>query len=289
MKENDLTACGICSHQEFSIRYRKKDFSLAQCHSCGVLYRTPQPTSEEVRQLYTTAYYNPWHLEKEEAVKKIKMESFDRRLQEIQNYVHGGKILDVGCATGFFLEKAKSKGFDPYGLELSEFAFKQAHKTFGDHVFWGTIEDLFFENNFFDVITMFDLLEHVTNPVTTLRCCRRILKPKGIIAAVLPDTSSMSAKVMGKGWTHYKKEHLFYFSKQAIASLMEKESFEVIQIKPAAKIMNVEYLYHQFMQYPHHIATPLVSMLYKLLPNYLSRVSFSITMGEILVIARKGN
>ena len=239
--------------------------------------------------MYTEAYYHPWNLEEEIVVKKIKMKTFEKRLQEIQKHVQCGKILDVGCATGFFLEKAKSKGFEPYGLELSEFSFKKAQNKFGDHIFWGTIEEIPFENNFFDVITMFDLLEHVKNPVTTLRCCKKILKPKGIIAAVLPDTSSISAKLMGKNWTHYKKEHLFYFSKQTISYLIKQESFEVIKNKPATKIMNLEYLYHQFIQYPHHIATPILTILYKLLPHYLSKISFQITMGEILVLARKGN
>ena len=289
MGKNDLTSCGICSHKDVSLRYSKKDFSIAQCHSCGVLFRIPQPTFEEVRQLYTTSYYNPWHLEKEGGVKKIKMDTFEKRLREIQTYVSGGKILDVGCATGFFLEKAKSKGFEPYGLELSEFSFKEAQNKFGDHIFLGTIEDIPFENNFFDVITMFDLLEHVKDPVATLRRCEAILKPQGIIVAVLPDVSSISAKLMGRNWTHYKKEHLYYFSKRTISELLKQESYEVVRITPASKVMNLEYLYHQFTQYPHHIVTPLITTFYKLLPYNLSKISFQVTMGEMLIIARTGN
>ena len=289
MGKNDLTACGICSHQDVSLRYSKKDFSIAQCHSCGVLFRTPQPTFEEVRQLYTTAYYNPWHLEKEEGVKKIKMDTFEKRLREIQIYVSGGKILDLGCATGFFLKMAQSRGFEPYGIELSEFSFVQAHKKFGDTIFHGTIEDGPFENDFFDVITMFDLLEHVKDPVATLRRCKEILKPKGIIVAVLPDVSSITAKLMGSNWTHYKDEHLYYFSKRTISALLKQESYEVVKITPTSKVMNLEYLYHQFTQYPHHIVTPLITTFYKLLPHYLSTISFPLLMGEILIIARTGS
>ena len=281
--------CNLCNQRNISFLYRKEDYTIARCHSCGMLFRVPQPTSEELSQMYTEAYYQPWNLEKEELVKKIKMKTFERRLQEIQKYVRSGKILDVGCATGFFLEEAKSKGFEPYGIELSEFSFKEGERKFGDHIYLGTIEEIPFEINFFDVITMFDLLEHVKNPLTTLRCCRRILKPRGIIAAVLPDTSSISAQLMRKNWTHYKKEHLFYFSKQTITSLMKQEAFEVMRNKPATKVMNLGYLYHQFIQYPHHIATPIVTILYKLLPQYLSKISFQITMGERLILASKSN
>ena len=156
--------CSLCKQRDISFLYRKKDYTIARCHSCGLLFKVPQPTSEELRQMYTEAYYHPWNLEKEELVKKIKMKTFERRLQEIQKYVRSGKILDVGCATGFFLEEVKSKGFEPYGIELSKFSFKKAQNKFGNRIFSGTIEDAPFENNFFDVITMFDLLEHVKTP-----------------------------------------------------------------------------------------------------------------------------
>jgi len=120
-----------------------------------------------------------------------------------------------------------------------------------------------------------------------LRRCRAILKPNGITVAVLPDISSLTAKSMGKNWTHYKKEHLFYFSKQTISRLLKQESFDVIKITTASKVMNLEYMYYQFVQYPHHLATPLLNILYKLLPHNLSKISFQVTMGEMLVIARK--
>ena len=260
--------CNLCKQRNISFLYRKEGYTIARCHSCGVLFRVPKPTSEELRQMYTEAYYHPWNLEKEELVKKIKMKTFERRLQEIQKYVRSGKILDVGCATGFFLEEAQSKGFEPYGIELSEFSFKEGERKFGDHIYLGTIEEIPFESNFFDVITMFDLLEHVKNPLTTLRCCRRILKPRGIIAAVLPDTSSISAQLMRKNWTHYKEEHLFYFSKKTISCLLKQELFNVIKVVPAIKVISLKYIYnHQFKYQPRHPITLALSILLKMLPQ----------------------
>jgi len=289
MAQTNSVSCGICKSDNASILYRKKDYSIAHCHSCGVRFTVPQPAYTELRQLYSKAYYRPWNLEQEAAVKKIKMETFEKRLREIQVWEGSGchgRILDVGCATGFFLEKAQSLGFEPYGIELSEFSFEKARSKFGDSIFYGTIEESPFENNFFDVITMFDLLEHVKDPVETLRRCRAILKPQGIIVAVLPDVSSITAKLMGKNWTHHKKEHLYYFSKKTIAELLRQESYEVVKIAPARKVMNLGYVYHQFTQYSHHIITPLITTFYKLLPHNLCNISFQVTMGEMLVIAR---
>ena len=131
-------------------------------------------------------------------------------------------MLDVGCAAGYFFESAKNEGFEPYGVEPSESFFKEAHHKLGDGICRGTIEDIPCENNFFYVITMVDLLEHVKDPISTLRRCRAILTPHGIIAAVLPDISSLTVQLMRKNWMHYKKEHLFYFSPKTLSALRNK-------------------------------------------------------------------
>lgn len=289
MEKTNSAICSICKQKDTSLLYRKNDYSIAKCHSCDLQFRVPQASHEELRQIYTD-YYHPWKLEKEveEVIKKTKTEAFEKRLQEIQNYVHRGKILDVGCATGFFLEKAKSKGFEPYGVELSESFFKEAHNKFGDRISWGTMEDIPFENNFFDVITMFDLLEHVKDPTITLRCCRTVLTPNGIIAAVLPDTSSLTAKLMRKNWIHYKKEHLFYFSKKNISALLKQESFDVIKIVPAIKVISLKHLYyHQFKYHPNHPITLTLSILLRILPQAMKKMSIRIKLGEMFVLARK--
>lgn len=289
MDKINAVTCSICKKEDAYLLYKKTGFNVAGCRACGMVFSTPQPSSQELRKMYSRDYYQPWNIEKEEVVRKIKMATFERRILEIQKYVSGGKILDVGCATGFFLEKAQSKGFEPYGIEISAFSYQQGRKKFGDHIFNGTIEDVPFGNILFDVITMFDLLEHVKDPVATLRCCKKILKPHGIIVAVLPDVSSLTARLMGKTWTHYKKEHLFYFSKRTITDLLKQESFEVLKIIAARKVMNLEYLYNQFIQYPHAVATPIATALYKLLPRYLRTVPCPVTMGEILVTARRSD
>ena len=96
------------------------------------------------------------------------------------------RSLTWAVLPAIFWKRLKAKDLSRYGIELSEFSFVQAHKKFGDSISHGTIEDIPFENDFFDVITMFDLLEHVKDPVATLRRCRAILKPGGVIAADAP-------------------------------------------------------------------------------------------------------
>jgi len=135
---------------------------------------------------------------------------------------------------------------------------------------------------------MFDLLEHVRDPLETLQFYKRILKPGGIITAVLPNTSSLSAKLMADNWAHYKKEHLFYFSPKTIIPLLKKISFKVFAIHPATKVMNFDYPYHQFRQYQHPLALPVMNFFHKILLDFFHSLSFAITMGEVFIVAEKG-
>lgn len=289
MEQTGPDSCGFCKQKDFSLLYVKDDYRIVRCNSCKVQFRVPQPSHEELREIYAN-YYHPWKVEHEvaEIVQASKTKTFERRLQEIQKYVRRGRILDVGCAAGYFLECAQNKGFEPYGVEVSESFFKEAHRTFGDGIYQGTIQEMPCENNFFDVITMFDLLEHVKDPVSTLRRCRQILMPNGIIAAVLPNTSSLTATLMRKNWMHYKDEHLFYFSRKNISALLKQESFDVIKVVPAIKVTSCKYVYyHQFKYHPRHPATIILSILLKTLPQAMQKMPIGIRLGEMFVLARK--
>lgn len=272
-----------------SLLYVMDDYSIVRCNSCNVQFRVPQPSHEELKKIYANYYY-PWKVENEvaEIIQSSKIKTFERRLHEIQKYVRRGRILDVGCAAGYFLECAQSKGFEPYGVELSDSFFKEAQRKLGDGIYRGTIQDLPCENNFFDVITLFDLLEHVKDPISTLQRCRKILVPNGILAAVLPNTSSLTARLMRKNWMHYKDEHLFYFSKKTISAILQQESFNLIKAVPAGKVTSCRYLYyHQCKYHPRHPATTILSILLKTLPPALQKMPIRISLGEMFVLARK--
>ncbi len=289
MEKYNSEICSICKQHSISLLYVKDDYSIFRCNSCNVQLRLPQPSHEELKKIYAN-YYHPWKIENEvaETVKISKTKTFEIRLQEIQKHIRRGKILDVGCAAGYFLESAKNAGFEPYGVELSESFFKETHLKFGDSIYRGTIENIPCKDNFFDVITMFDLLEHVKDPVSTLRRCRKILMPNGVIAAVLPNTSSLTAKLMRKNWMQYKKEHLFYFSPKNISALLKQESFDIIKIVPAIKVISLKILYyHQFKYHPHHPITVILSLLLKTLPRAIQKMPIYISLGEMFVLARK--
>src|SRR5438477_6871713 len=118
--------------------------------------------------------------------------------------LRSGKLLDLGCASGFLLEVARDKGFDPFGIELNAVAARRAKESFGEgHIHCGTADDHPFPKGSFNAVIMSDLLEHVRSPRKLLAQTRELLAPGGVVVVVAPNVGGLSSKVLGRGWTDY--------------------------------------------------------------------------------------
>jgi 2-polyprenyl-3-methyl-5-hydroxy-6-metoxy-1,4-benzoquinol methylase len=280
--------CG-CENTRITVSELAGRYSIRKCGSCSVEFLSPIPDSKELEGIYTSAYYKSWGMEASEnnIVATMKKATFKKRLATIKRYCNLGTILDVGTASGFFLEVARDMGFEPYGVELSKYSASLAKQKFGDQrIYNGVLEDAPFPKGSFDCVTMSDLLEHVTDPVKTLTTAAQFLKPDGILMIMTPNTKSFSRKTMGTGWAQYKAEHLFYFNRQSISFLCGKTGYAIMEISPAWKAMNFSYMKRQFEVYKHPLITPAINVLHTLL-NPIKDKSFNILMGEMVVIARK--
>ncbi|MEI7481114.1 MAG: class I SAM-dependent methyltransferase [Elusimicrobiota bacterium] len=264
--------------------------AIYRCLKCGVSFVHPQLTDGELHELYGEAYYKSWGLAGRagnKAVQRMKTDTFDLRLDLIAEYKCSGNILDVGCATGYFLEAAARRGFQVYGVEISDYSCAIAKRNFGDdRVYQGVLENCPFPEKHFDVIAMSDLLEHVRDPIKALRAARRFLKNDGIIMIMTPDTDALTRRLMRGKWTHYKAEHFFYFNRRSISYLADLAGLAAVYFEAAKKSMNLEYVYTQFKAYPHWLLSPVSGLLHHILPRALRARNFHITMGEMVVILK---
>lgn len=169
--------------------------------------------------------------------------AFGKYLDHIEKvHPHKGKLLDVGAATGTFLLNAKKRGWDVAGLEISGYASEQAQKE-GLDVRTGTLEARLFEPQSFDVITMFDLLEHVPNPDQTIALAKNLLKPNGLLVLNLPDAGSVYAKLTGKLWPLIvPPEHLCLFNQKNLAMLLKHHDLDVMEIAKIGKRFKPAYI-----------------------------------------------
>ncbi len=284
--------CNICNSEKtkplFNLSLSHKIFS---CSNCGVQFMYPQLNDKEINTLYSETYYKSWGIAgttENESSRQMKIATFLLRLKLINKYVLAGKVLDVGCATGYFLEAAITLNYEPYGIELSEYSSSIAKNKFGNSaIFNGKLENCNFDDNMFDIISMFDLIEHVRSPYQTLIKTSALLNTNGIIIITTPNNSSISNKLMGKKWTHYKLEHFYYFNLKSLTSLAEQCALKIIYSENSKKALNLNYLHTQLNVYKHWLFTPVINFLCFILPNKIINRNFHISIGEITVVLKK--
>jgi 2-polyprenyl-3-methyl-5-hydroxy-6-metoxy-1,4-benzoquinol methylase len=280
----------VCSSSVERPVFDKLDHHFVRCGGCGLERISPQPSAATLAGIYGAHYYDAWGLHAgEQSVADLKRRTFRYVLGKLPSPSPGTRLLDCGAATGFLLEVARDLGYEPYGLELSEFgAGAIADKLGADHVFCGELQDARFAGvapGEFRVVTMCDYLEHVRDPRRTLELARTWLGTGGSLAITTPDAASPSRRVLGTGWTHYKLEHLFYFSKRNLERLLRDVGFGSVTFYPLWKSLTLDYIGHQFEAYPHPALTPVARALRRV-PARLRAVALPLPTGELLAVAR---
>jgi len=285
-----VTTCEVCASSRFQPMFDKLGHHFVRCTECKLERISPQPSDDELAKIYGAHYYNAWGLhEDEDTVATLKKRTFKYVLGKLEAPRPHAKLLDCGAATGFLLEVAQGLGYEPYALELSEFGAKEMARKFGaDHVFCGELEDLKFPGvaaGEFDVITMCDYIEHVRDPKQILTLARKLLRPGGALVITTPDAGSPSHRVLGRGWTHYKLEHLFYFNQRNFERLLKDCGFSSAKFHPLWKSLTLDYIGRQFETYPHPALTALSRTIRRLTPAPIRAMPMPFSTGEFLAVA----
>jgi len=288
-----MTSCKICKSKDTSLYHQFKFFPVIECSTCGTLFAKHPPKESRLEEIYGDEYYEGWKGTKKKLTNKtreMKIYTFSFYLKLLSKFtsLRGKKVLDIGCATGYLLESARKIGCDCYGVELSPFGAREAGKKFPGRIFNGTLEKANYQRGTFDVITMTDLIEHVQDPTSFMDEVKRILKSNGYILLVTPNFHSWWSKILGKRWTNFKEEHLFYFSPKSLKILADISDFQIVFEKPISKFLSLDYIYSQFTVFP----TPIlyhISRLFKYFPGFIKYKPFPIGTGDYLSILRKKN
>jgi len=208
------------------------------CDACGLARSVPTVDSEELAGLYGEVE-DPAYLVSEEE----RRASFRDGLQEIERHLPAGKrsVLEIGSAVGLFLEEARDKGWEATGIEPSRWASERARGR-GLDVVTGTLEDFDANGKTFDAVVLWDVLEHLPDPVAAVRRIGALLRPGGVIALTTVNIGGLGARVFRSRWPWFMRMHLHYFTPNSLRELVRREGFEALEIVTQPKVLKLGYV-----------------------------------------------
>lgn len=285
-----LVPCNLCGGNQFKLLYEdelgdalppvdydfrpetRKTFAIVQCADCGLIFTNPIP---DLRGAYQDVV-DPIYM----ASEKQRRETARHVLQAIRHHVpEGGRLLDVGCNTGLFLDEA-AQFFRVEGVELSQWAAAKAARHHLVHT--QPISELDLAEKF-DVVTLFGVIEHFDDPMRELQAIAHVLKPGGLFVVYTGDVDAWLPRLLGKRWWWFQGMHLFYFSLRTLSAMLQRAGFDVVAHDNHVVYFQLYSLANSLSRYAiGRIFRPILK-----LPVLRDRMIGLKLSGELLVFSRK--
>ena len=254
---------------------------VARCRSCSMVYLNPRPVPALVLSGYAEAE-DPLFVAQNEARIRAFEKTLGSLLRRLKLDGRWRRLLDVGCAGGAFLVAARRYGFETVGLEPSRWLASYARNRYQLDICDGVLEAGMFDPCSFDVVTLWDVMEHLTNPHETLALAASLLQPGGLLLVNYPDIGSLAARLLGQRWPFWLGVHLLYYTRATIARQLGRAGFRVLDYRPFWPALPLGYAAQRAAPY-----FPAMGKVADLLEDLgLARMRLTYNMGQTLVVAR---
>lgn len=263
----DRKACLSCGDYGFKSLLRGIDGrDVQQCKKCGLGMTAKENKLAQSEDMYRDDYFtgrNPFGGDFfGDFWEKYDEERFGLELETLGRLTRVGKILDVGCATGNFLYYAKKRGWQVYGFDVSEFAVRCTQERTNATVATGSLGPGTFPEEFFDVVTLHHVLEHIEDPRAFLNdSLLPLLKHDGIVLIEVPNFSSLEARVLRGEWQDLRPEqHLWHFTPKALKAILKGVGVQSIRLRTLG---NPLWRKRSLLDHPWMIAAALLPVPYR--------------------------
>lgn len=256
---------------------------LVSCSGCSLVYLNPRVRSDIILKSYTEAVDATFISQNQQRIKTFKKSL--RKLCRRYGINPGPekRVLDLGCAGGAFPKAAADLGFSVVGIEPSRWLCEYGQKEYGLDLRPGTLETYSFPERYFDLVTLWDVIEHLVDPLPILCRIQPILAEDGLLVINFPDYSSIARILFGRRWPFFLSVHLSYFTPITLEKVLEKAGFKVINCSPYWQTLEMGYICQRAAAY-----FPVFRFLGQLLALMrLSKIGLAYNMGQSLVVAKK--
>jgi 2-polyprenyl-3-methyl-5-hydroxy-6-metoxy-1,4-benzoquinol methylase len=266
--------CNLCGADDYRVRYPStisasnghptdpehylcttlsygKHFQIVECQQCGLVYANPRRKPSDILDDYESVV-DTRYLDEQAArvatfhrnirpLEKLLGHAADERAGDRRSDNGTHRLLDVGAHVGVFVEVAGKRGWEAEGLEPSRWAVEEGRRR-GLTMHQGTLRDAELEPASYDAVTMWDVVEHLVDPLADLHESARLLKPGGILLLHTINIDSALARLMGKRWPWLVEMHNFFFSPTTLGAMVEKAGLEVRSSHTQGRYLHLGYL-----------------------------------------------
>ena len=231
MNTVNCPSCGSGSSKELFwardyVLPEEKEYRLVECSNCHLAFLNPQPTEEELKRFYPWEYFHSPEDKVRAATPSFMMLD---KVKETMRFKKKGMLLDIGCGQGGFLQQMQQQGFEVHGLDLSPAACQLASEKVGkDNIFEGDLFSVNLAGRCYDVVTLWHVIEHLSNPVKALRRIRALLKDDGLLVICCPDFSSWLRSIFKGSWYPLSvPHHLCHFTPRTLTRILEITGYTI--------------------------------------------------------------
>ena len=290
----DLQACPVCKNTNLQVYLEgdgealdasmigssRKTISagrILRCRDCDFGFRQARFDERSLAELYRKMDPQVY-----EAELSGRRKTALRHINIVRRYVREGRILDVGCTSGLFLSLAADAGFESTGVEPSDALSRRAQAALGARgtVLACMLEQAPVSEGSFDAITLWDVLEHVPDPLAMLHRCRTLLRPGGYIFLNVPDLDSIQARLLKNRWPLLLAEHLNYFNRRSLRLCGQRAGLKLIRFGRRRACFSVEYVVYRLSQH----SIPGIRLLHRLAQSPVGRLLIPVSLGETYAV-----
>ncbi len=281
--------CVACGGQDLFHLWEKVGFAQKRCRSCGLVFSDPIPDPALVFSRYSSDWFEKEYLPSF-GIDPINpsLAHLDSRyaaeLEPVEPYRKNGRLLDVGAGAGLLLSHARSRGWEVYGVESSDYGPAWAKNKLGIDIFHGTLDKAKFPDSYFDVVMLQDTIEHVPDPLAVIKRIHKILRVGGVLSISTPNLNSIGRLILGKQWGLVSAtEHLCLFSPSCLRALLSRNGFSVKSLR-VSPYVNIGLIHEDHTKSTHYRR----GIFKRLVRNISGSIWGKIGMGdELFVIATK--
>lgn len=284
--------CGMCGSSRSRVKFEDGPFSVVTCEDCGLTYVTPRLDDEQlISEVYDEGYWSSdaaklrgYTNYRDDA--PLYLKTYRRRLSVIRRHFDApGRVLDVGCAAGYFLSVMQDEGWSVTGLEPSAPIRAQAEERLGaENLLDDPAQLAELEPGSLDLVTLWDVIEHIPDFLSALKTIRTLLAPRGKLLIETQNVDSRAAAMLGKRWQHYKHaEHIYHFNPATIAKALGEAGFEILENTPK---LGGKYVSMGFIAERAGRLHPVLSTLLSPLKLLASKSVYVNLFDEMIVVAR---